>query len=65
MLAALTANINRDPKKRKKEYKWYDFMPQWAEVCRKAEKKSPEELKKIFERSLVPHFNAVAKGKNK
>ena len=58
MLAALTANLNRDRKKKRTEYKWYEFMPQWSEKYRKLEHKSPDELKKFFDQNVMPHFGA-------
>lgn len=65
MVASVLANIHRDRKKKKTEFRWYDFMPQWREEFKKRERKSPKELKQFFESVIVPHFNAVAEAAQK
>jgi hypothetical protein len=65
IIASTIANANRDSKKKKTPFKWYDFMPQYKEKYKRAEKKSPAELRHLFENVIVPHFNAVAEVREK
>lgn len=44
MLAALIANVNRDPKKRKKAFTVEDFMPKFGTQAGAGEEMSPETM---------------------
>ena len=48
IVASVIANVNRDPKKRKKEYTPQDFMPVFG-GGRGKEKKTPDELRRKWE----------------
>lgn len=57
-LAALLANINRDPKKTPRPYTADDFMPDYDEAYIEAEVMTPEETLQMV-RGLVERFGGT------
>ena len=57
IVASVVANVNRDPKKRKKPYQASDFMPTY-EIKKKH---TPQSLKGHWDSIIVPHLNARAR----
>lgn len=45
----MIANVNRNPKKRKKAYTPEDFMPKYELTKKAAVKMTPEQINKMFE----------------
>lgn len=49
IVASTIANVNRDPKKRRKPYTAQDFAPQWGKSEPKKEEQTVEEQQRILE----------------
>ena len=60
IVAATVANVNRDAKKQKKPYSAQDFMPKFEEGGKGKAEKTPEELRRKWER-VVEMFGGVKK----
>lgn len=56
IVASVIANVNRDPKKRRKEFEPKDFMPVYEPT--KPKKPKGEEMFQYWNNFVVPRFNA-------